>query len=76
MLILLCILAGAALAFLFPEHVLWMRPALQPAFAATMFFVGSLVRPDQVRVFLAAPLRALTGLLGQYTIMPICAWLV
>ncbi|HEY5656545.1 MAG TPA: bile acid:sodium symporter family protein [Myxococcota bacterium] len=76
MLILLGILAGAALAFLFPEHVLWMRPALQPAFAATMFFVGTLVRPDQVRTFLAAPLRALSGLLAQYTIMPLCAWLV
>ena len=76
LLILLGILAGAALAFLFSEHVLWMRPALQPAFAVTKFFVGSLVRPDQVRVFLAAPLRALIGLLGQYTIMPICAWLV
>jgi BASS family bile acid:Na+ symporter len=41
-----------------------------------MFFVGTLVRPDQVRVFLAAPLRPLSGLVGQYTIMPICAWLV
>jgi BASS family bile acid:Na+ symporter len=76
LLILLGILAGAALAFLFPEHVLWMRPALQPAFAATMFFVGTLVHPDQVRVFMEAPLRALSGLLGQYTIMPICAWMV
>jgi BASS family bile acid:Na+ symporter len=53
-----------------------MQPALQPAFAATMFFVGTLVRPDQVRAFLVAPTRALTGLLGQYTIMPICAWAV
>jgi BASS family bile acid:Na+ symporter len=76
LLILLGILAGAALAILFPERVLWMRPALQPAFAVTMFFVGTLVRPDQVRVFAAAPLRALSGLAGQYTIMPICAWLV
>jgi BASS family bile acid:Na+ symporter len=76
LLILLGILAGAALAFLFPEQVLWMQPALQPAFAATMFFVGTLVRPDQVRAFLVAPTRALTGLLGQYTIMPICAWAV
>jgi BASS family bile acid:Na+ symporter len=41
-----------------------------------MFFVGTLVHPDQVRVFMEAPLRALSGLLGQYTIMPICAWMV
>jgi BASS family bile acid:Na+ symporter len=76
LLILFGILAGAALAFAFPERVLWMKPALQPAFAATMFFVGTLVRRDQVRAFAAAPLRALSGLVGQYTIMPICAWAV
>jgi BASS family bile acid:Na+ symporter len=76
LLILFGILAGAGLAFLFPDQVLWMRPALQPAFALTMFFVGTLVHPDQVRVFMEAPLRALSGLLGQYTIMPICAWIV
>ncbi len=75
MLILLCILAGAAIAFFLPESVLWMRGGLKPAFAVTMFFVGTLVRPSEVRLFLAAPHRALTGLLGQYTIMPLCAFI-
>ncbi len=74
MLVLLGILAGATLAFLFPESVLWMRPALQPAFAVTMFFVGTLVRPEQVRAFARTPTRALSGLVTQYTIMPLCAW--
>jgi len=53
-----------------------MRPALQPAFAVTMFFVGSLVQPEQVRVFAKTPTRPIVGLLSQYTIMPICAWAV
>lgn len=67
------ILLGAALAFAAPHTVLWMQPALQPAFAVTMLFVGTLVRPDELRAFAAAPLRPLSGLLAQYTIMPLCA---
>lgn len=74
MLILLGILLGAALAFLYPDSVLWMREGLRPAFAITMFFVGTLVHPDEVRAFLKAPQRALSGLLCQYTIMPLCAF--
>ncbi len=74
MLILLGILAGVVLAFLCPGSVLWMRPALEPAFAVTMFFVGTLVRPEQVRAFAQTPTRALSGLISQYTIMPLCAW--
>lgn len=61
------------MGFLAPHAVLWMRPALQPAFALTMLAVGTLVRPEQVRAFARAPLRPLTGLAGQYTIMPLTA---
>jgi BASS family bile acid:Na+ symporter len=68
------IVIGALLAFFAPWSVLWMRPALQPAFAVTMLAVGTLVRPEQVRAFARTPLRPVTGLLGQYTIMPLCAW--
>jgi BASS family bile acid:Na+ symporter len=67
------ILVGGAIALFAPAAVLWLRPALEPAFAATMFFVGTLVLPEQVRAFAGAPARALTGLLCQYTIMPLCA---
>jgi hypothetical protein len=49
--VLIAVLVGAAVAFLAPHLVLWMRPALQPAFALTMLAVGTLVRPEQVRVF-------------------------
>lgn len=73
MTILVTVLLGAAVAFFEPGLVLWARPALQPAFAVTMFFVGTLVRREQVRAFAAAPLRALSGLAAQYTIMPLCA---
>ena len=72
----LAIVVGAVFAFLVPGAVLWMRPALQPAFAVTMLFVGTLVRPEQIRAFVAAPLRPVLGLAAQYTIMPLTAWLV
>jgi len=65
-----------ALALWVPEAVLWLRPALQPLFAVTMFFVGTLVRPSEVRAFMAAPGRALSGLAFQYTIMPLAAFLI
>jgi BASS family bile acid:Na+ symporter len=71
--VLIAVLAGAVIAFLAPSLVLWMRPALQPAFALTMLAVGTLVRPEQVRLFARAPLRPLAGLAGQYTIMPLTA---
>ena len=71
--VLIAVVVGAALAFLAPQLVLWMRPALQPAFALTMLAVGTLVRPEQVRAFASRPLRPLAGLAGQYTIMPLTA---
>jgi BASS family bile acid:Na+ symporter len=71
--VLIAILVGATVAFLAPHAVLWMRPALQPAFALTMLAVGTLVRPEQVRSFALTPLRPLAGLAGQYTIMPLTA---
>ena len=73
MVVLIAVLAGAALAFLVPGAFLWMRPALQPAFALTMLAVGTLVRPEQVRLFALTPARPLAGLAGQYTIMPLAA---
>ena len=76
MAVLIGILLGATLAFLAPQAVIWMRPGLQPAFAVTMFCVGTLVRPEQLRGFAAAPGRVFLGLLVQYTIMPLGAWAV
>jgi len=51
-----------------------MKPALQPAFAVTMFFVGTLIRKEEVAVFRLSPFRPLVGVAGQYTIMPLLAF--
>jgi len=74
--VLAAILLGGAVGLLFPGSVLWLAPALQPAFAVTMFFVGTLVRPEETRAFRRAPGRAVAGFACQYTIMPLGAWLV
>ena len=71
--VLIAVLVGAALALFAPQTVLWMRPALQPAFALTMLAVGTLVRPEQVQAFTRTPSRPLAGLASQYTIMPLAS---
>jgi len=73
MVVLLGILLGSVIAFCFPGAVLWMQPALQPAFAVTMLLVGSLVGREQLRAFAARPLRPVEGLVAQYAIMPLAA---
>ena len=65
MLIFVALLAGAALAFFLPEPFLSLKPALRPAFAITMLLVGTLVRPAEIRAFLDAPLRPLSGLAAR-----------
>jgi bile acid:Na+ symporter, BASS family len=74
--IFLSILIGSVVALILPELVLKVKPALQPSFAVTMFFVGLLVQPEHVRVFLKSPTRPLIGVLAQYTIMPLAAFAV
>jgi BASS family bile acid:Na+ symporter len=76
MVIFLSILFGSIIALLVPDMVLYVKPALQPSFAVTMFFVGLLVPPDHVRTFLGSPARPLIGILTQYTIMPLTAFAV
>lgn len=76
MAVLVAIVAGSLIAFLHPDLLLPLRPALQPAFAVTMLFVGTLVRREEIESFLEAPLRPLYGLAAQYTIMPVLAWVL
>lgn len=74
--VLIGMLAGTVAAIVIPQWFIWMQPVLQPAFAVTMVFVGTLVRPEQVRAFSKKSSRALVGLLTQYTVMPLIAWTV
>lgn len=74
--VLISVLIAAALALFLPEVVLRLQPALAPAFALTMVLVGSLVRAEHRESFRRAPLRPILGLICQYTVMPLTAWLI
>jgi len=74
--VLIAILLGTVLALALPQWFVWMQPVLQPAFAVTMLFVGTLVRAEQLRAFSRKSSWVLAGLLTQYTVMPLTAWVV
>ena len=74
--VLISVLIAAAVALFLPGAVLRLQPALAPAFALTMVLVGSLVRVEHRESFRRAPLRPILGLLCQYTVMPLTAWLI
>ena len=50
MAIFISILCESIVALLIPDLVLLVKPALQPAIAVTMLFVGMLVPPEHVRM--------------------------
>ena len=74
--VLISVLIAAVAALFLPGAVLRLQPALAPAFALTMVLVGSLVRAEHRESFRRAPLRPVLGLLCQYTVMPLTAWLI
>lgn len=74
--VLISVLIAAAVALFLPGAVLRLQPVLAPAFALTMVLVGSLVRAEHRESFRRAPLRPVLGLLCQYTVMPLTAWLI
>jgi bile acid:Na+ symporter, BASS family len=76
MLLLLLMISGTVLAVAAPQSVLWMTGGLKPAFAVTMFFVGTLVKEAEIVAFKQTPIRPVVGLLGQYTIMPLLGLLI
>lgn len=74
--ILAAMIFGTWLALSFPNEIGGLAPGLQPAFAVTMLAVGLMVEPDDLRTSLRAPGRPLIGLLTQYTVMPLLAYVV
>lgn len=72
-------LLGAVLAYLEPATFIWIKPWFQWLFAATMFALGVVLHPEDLRETLARPKAIGLGVLSQYTIMPAlgfaAAWL-
>lgn len=72
-------LLGAVLAYLEPTAFIWIKPYFQWLFAATMFALGVVLQPEELRDTLTRPQAIGLGVLAQYTIMPAlgfaAAWL-
>jgi BASS family bile acid:Na+ symporter len=72
-------LIGAALAFFQPQLFIIFKPVFQWLFAATMFALGVVLLPEELRTTLREPRQIGLGLLTQYSVMPLlgfaAAWL-
>lgn len=63
-------LLGALVAYAVPESFLWLAPGFQWLFAATMFALGVVLHPAELRDTLTRPRAIAQGVAAQYVIMP------
>lgn len=74
------VLVGSALAFFFPQAFTWTRwevfghKFFTWMFALTMLAVGTVIEPRHFSSVAKSPMAVVLGLLTQFTVMPICAW--
>jgi BASS family bile acid:Na+ symporter len=64
-------LLGASIAYLAPETFLWLKPWFQWLFAATMFALGVVLQPADLRETLSRPKAIALGVVTQFTVMPV-----
>ncbi len=63
-------LIGALIAYFEPAAFIWLKPWFQWLFAATMFALGVVLHPEDLRETLTRPKAIGLGVFAQYTIMP------
>jgi len=63
-------LIGAIVAYLEPETFIWLKPYFQWLFAATMFALGVVLHPEDLRDTVSRPKAIGLGVLTQFTVMP------
>lgn len=63
-------LLGAIIAYLEPAAFIWLKPYFQWLFAATMFALGVVLHPEELRDTLTRPKAIGLGVVAQFTIMP------
>jgi len=64
-------LAAAVTAFLYPPAFLIFRDYFLWFFAATMFALGIVLKPEEARASLGKPATIALGVLTQYSVMPL-----
>lgn len=66
----------AVIAYYEPSAFLIFKPVFQWLFAATMFALGLVLQPEELRITLRQPGQIGLGVLTQYTVMPLLGFLV
>ena len=69
-------LLGAVGAYFFPELFLPFKYVFKWLFATTMFALGVVLDPEELKDTLHHPVRILLGVLTQYVVMPGLAFAV
>jgi len=69
-------LFGAIAAYFLPELFLPFKHVFKWLFATTMFALGVVLDPDELKETLQHPLRIMLGVLTQYLVMPVLAFAV
>lgn len=69
-------LAGALLAFVYPPAFLLFKNSFLWFFAATMFALGLVLEPRELRLTLQQPRQIGLGILTQYSVMPLLGFAV
>jgi len=62
---------GASIAYIYPPAFLIFKDWFLWFFAATMFALGVVLKPDEARAALSRPSQIGMGVLCQYSIMPL-----
>lgn len=69
-------LSGAILAFLYPPIFLIFKDYFLWFFAATMFALGTVLEFDELKAELENPKRIALGVLSQFSVMPLLAFIM
>ena len=73
----LIVLFVAAVALCLPQAFAWASTStINPLLGVIMFGMGLTLQPKDLRIVLSRPKDILIGLLAQFTVMPLLAWLL
>lgn len=70
------ILVFSALAFLLPKGFAWTTNYTSIFLGVAMFGMGLTIQAEDFKLVFTRPKEILAGCVAQYTIMPLCAWLL
>lgn len=68
--------AGAVIAYIYPPIFLIFKDYFLWFFAATMFSLGLVLEPADLKAEIVQPKRVALGVLTQFSVMPLLVWMV